>query len=195
MSFKLPSADEFARRIIAVGTDFVGLVETLNNAHWDDPRTTWRDTDKDVWLRSWMRKVPGWTPSAAYCAAFAGVIPAAVLHSAGVPMKTLDQLWFKVWTAHCMTNVNTFDRLKLLCQTPVPGALWLAQHGTSQAGHAGIVQTVHKSQMTTVEGNTNDAGGREGDGIFIKSGSIAGRGKLRTKGFVHPSALLKLIAP
>ena len=64
-------------------------------------------------------------------------------------MDRLQQHWFKVWTAHCMTNAATFDKLKLLCQTPVPGALWLAQHGTSQAGHAGIVSAVHGQTLTS----------------------------------------------
>ncbi len=53
------NSDAFARQIIAVATDFVGLVESKSNAEWDDPRTKWRETDKQVWLRSWMRKVKG----------------------------------------------------------------------------------------------------------------------------------------
>jgi hypothetical protein len=189
----LPSADAMALRVIAVATDFVGLGEVASNAHWDDARTLWPETDKDVWLRTWMQKVPGWKPGAPYCAAFAGAVVAAVLYSARVSMVQLNNSFLDVWTAHCMTNVRHLQRRGLLSAEPVPGALWLARHGTTDSGHAGIVAAVNGRQMSTIEGNTNDAGGREGDGIFTKLLPIKGRGNLITQGFLHPAGVLELI--
>lgn len=188
----LPNAEEFGRAIIALATDFVGLVETQQNARWDHPSTGWRDSDKEVWLRTWMRKVPGWTPGAPYCAAFAGAIPAAVLYAAGLSMNTLKLGWFDGWTAHCVTNYNTFRDLGRISDSPKPGALWLARHGNTSRGHAGIVASMSGGVMTTIEGNTDDAGTREGDGIFLKTLPLRGRGKLRTLGFVNPEDILSL---
>lgn len=183
----------FAQKLIAVATDFVGLTETENNARWDDPRTAWKDTDKEVWLRTWMRKVDGWTPGAPYCAAFVGSVVAATLHGYGVPMAKIETVWLGLWSAHCMTNVARLKARGILSTQPVPGALWLARHGSTQSGHAGLVTATNGRQMGTIEGNTNDAGGREGDGIFIKQLPVSGRGSLKTQGFLHPATILDLL--
>ena len=39
--------------------------------------------------------------------------------------------------------------------------------------HIGIVAKPGKSIITTIEGNTNDAGGREGDGCYEKTRSMS----------------------
>lgn len=186
-------AKEFAQKLIAVATDFVGLGEVVNNARWDDPRTPFKDVDKEVWLRTWMGKVDGWSPGAPYCAAFVGAVVAATLRGYGVPMDRIESVWLKLWSAHCMTNVARLKSKGILSQQPVPGALWLARSGSSQRGHAGLVLTTNGRQMGTIEGNTNDAGGSEGDGIFVKQLPISGRGSLKTQGFLHPSTILDLI--
>ena len=54
-------------------------------------------------------------------------------------------------------------------------------------GHAGIVQRVNKDNFETIEGNTNDAGGREGYIVAEKTrtydwDTING---LRLKGFIY----------
>jgi len=188
---------ELADRIIAIATDFVGLVEREENAHWDDPRTPARDVDKDVWLRTWMEKISGWEPGAPYCVAFDGAVIAASLYQFGAnPERFLSN-----WTAHVMTNVRHLRALGLLSHTPSRGGVWLARHGDSDSGHAGIVADVHHDAIVTIEGNTS-AGPtadpqqqRQGDGIWIRTLSQRGRGDLLTKGFVDPEGILKLAAP
>lgn len=188
----LIDAKAFAQKLLAVASDFQGLGEVVNNEHWDDPRTTFKDVDKDVWLRTWMAKVDGWTPGAPYCAAFVGAVVAATLKGYGVPMERIESVWLKLWCAHCMTNVARLKAKGVLSQVPVPGALWLAQSGNSQRGHAGIVNATNGRQMSTIEGNTNDAGSNEGDGIFAKQLPISGRSSLKTRGFLHPASILDL---
>lgn len=185
-----PTSKELGDKIIAIATDFIGLGEVESNSHWDDPRTKFKDTDKDVWLRSWMRKFQGWTPGAPYCAAFAGACAAAALKGFSLDYEK----FIAAWTAHCMTNVRALSKKKLLSASPVAGSLWLARHGTTDSGHAGIVQQVFGDAMATIEANTNDAGGREGDGIFTKKLPVVGRGKLATQGFLTPASILKLIS-
>ena len=50
----------------------------------------------------------------------------------------------------------------------VPGTLFLLRtSGTT--GHIGIIQEVSGNQLTTIEGNTNDGGSREGVGVFRRT--------------------------
>lgn len=183
---------------IDIATNFVGLREVQNNARWEDAKTPFKDADRETWLRTWMRKVEGWTPGAPYCAAFAGASVAAALYAMGVSMETIEDKFLKVWSAHCMTNARRLKKRGILSAVPVPGALWLAQHGSTDSGHAGVVSTTWQRQMGTIEGNTTDGGSREGggkgDGIFLKQGASKGRGDLITQGFLHPESILKLIA-
>lgn len=187
---------QLTNRIIATATDFVGLVEREENSHWDDPRTPYRDVDKDVWLRTWMEKISGWEPGAPYCVAFDGAVIAASLYQLGVPIAK----FLRNWTAHVMTNARHMHSLGLLSSTPSRGAVWLARHGESDSGHAGIVMDVHGNSMVTIEGNTS-AGPtadpqqqRQGDGIWIRTFPQGGRGDLVTQGFVSVESVLKIAA-
>lgn len=49
---------------------------------------------------------------------------------------------------------------------PAPGAIAIFDHGGGH-GHCGIVQSVG-AQVVNIEGNTNDQGSREGDGVYRK---------------------------
>lgn len=51
---------------------------------------------------------------------------------------------------------------------PERGAIFIIDHGGG-LGHCGIVEEVALDWLRTVEGNTNAAGGREGDGVYQKS--------------------------
>jgi hypothetical protein len=94
-----------------------------------------------------------------------------------------------------MTSVRAFRPLGLLMPTPVTGAIWLARHGNTDNGHAGICTLPHAPNMDTIEANTGGNGTgsqREGDWITHKIRPIVGPGDLRTQGFVHPASILKL---
>ena len=94
-----------------------------------------------------------------------------------------------------------FKALGLVTPTPVPGAIWLAQHGASENGHAGLVTSIARLSPTVspIEANTaldsrDPAKDREGDWITTRAFLAGGRGTLRTLGFVSPAALLKLLS-
>jgi hypothetical protein len=56
----------------------------------------------------------------------------------------------------------------------VPGALFLIR--TSNAtGHMGLIKAVQGNGLTTIEGNTNDSGSRNGIGIFERSTRTIGQ--------------------
>jgi hypothetical protein len=52
-------------------------------------------------------------------------------------------------------------------QVPVPtdGSLFLVDHGAGR-GHVGLVEEVNGDRLTTIEGNTDASGTREGDGVY-----------------------------
>jgi hypothetical protein len=188
-------SDKLGTAMVRRSTDFVGLVETKSNAVWDNPATPQWEKDKSDWLRSWMRKVSGWTPGAPYCVAFDGAIAAACLEELGISSKP----FLSKWTAHVMTNVNMLKKARLHSVSPSVGAVWLAQFGETSSGHAGIV-AITGARITTVEANTvaqavpagNANLQRAGDGIWIRSFPVGGRGKLLTRAFCSPDAILTL---
>ncbi len=53
-----------------------------------------------------------------------------------------------------------------------PGAVFIIDHGAGK-GHAGLVRSVVSGAINTIEGNTNEAGSREGDGVYEKTRTTA----------------------
>jgi hypothetical protein len=176
---------EFAAGLIAHATNYVGLVEIEQNSRWSKPALS-------AALLKLMKRVPWWAPGAAYCAAFDAAVVIETLAAAGLDATP----FLKHWTAHCMTNARKMRELKLLSAAPVKGALWLARHGSTDSGHAGIVTDTSGDSMSTIEGNTSagKAGSqRNGDGIYARVRNVRSNGNLITQGFVHPGAILKII--
>jgi len=58
-----------------------------------------------------------------------------------------------------------------LLQVPSPtvGSIMIMQHADTALGHAGIVRNYGTSTVGTIEGNTNEAGSRQGDGVYSKT--------------------------
>ena len=53
-----------------------------------------------------------------------------------------------------------------------PGAIFIIDHGSGK-GHAGLVTRVVSGKIETIEGNTNQIGSREGDGVYEQTRVIA----------------------
>lgn len=193
----LLTADTLALAILAHGRRFVGLKEVKPNAEWDNPATPGPDTELVQELRRRMRAAP-WEPKWAYCAAFAEAIIVAGLEQCGAPPEQI-QRFAAVMSPHCMTSFRAFKELGLIHDTPTAGSLWLAQHGTTDQGHAGLViRTEDTSRMMTIEANTSSdpnasgAQNREGDWITQRIRNRTGAGDLHTRGFVRPASILRL---
>lgn len=53
-----------------------------------------------------------------------------------------------------------------------PGQIFIMDHGNGK-GHTGLVKRVSGNLITTIEGNTNGAGVREGDGVYTKQRRVS----------------------
>ena len=187
-------ADKLARLIIAEARRYCGLREVKPNASWDNPSTPGPDTALVAELRAGMRQSP-WEDGWAYCAAFAEHIIAAALLKWGATPAQIAK-WHATMSPHCMTAVRAFRGINLLATFPVPGALWLARHGSTDNGHAGLIVFPKGGMMDTIEANTSSGQSgsqRDGDWITTRLRPMVGVGDLRSQGFVHPSSILRLI--
>jgi len=184
--------DQLATAIIREASRFIGLREVRPNADWNNPSTPGPDSVLVNELRAMMRPSP-WQPGWAYCAAFVeGIVVRA--------LKEHASKFAALFGPHCMTNVRAFKQRKMLNPLPVPGAIWLARHGETDQGHAGIVTTTGTltRSMATIEANTSldpstPSQEREGDWITTRMRKINGAGSLVTQGFIHPGHLIQLI--
>lgn len=192
------NADQLATATLRHASRFLGLREIRPNADWDLPSTPGPDKALAEELRALMRPSP-WKEGWAYCAAYCEGVVLAALRALGASAAQLKR-WQDTMTPHCVTSARNFRKLGLLSAVPTPGAIWLAQHGSTTNGHAGLVTSVRGVSMATIEANTSldkttPEKDREGDWITTRLGFVKGRGALQTLGFVHPEAILKLIGP
>ena len=68
---------------------------------------------------------------------------------------------------------------------PTPGVIFGIDHGGG-LGHCGIVLDVDGVKLATIEGNTNEAGSREGNAVVVKQRNVLEC----TLGFLDPGLLL-----
>lgn len=74
---------------------------------------------------------------------------------------------------------------------PAVGDIFLIDHGRGK-GHCGLVERLEDAVMWTIEGNTNLAGGREGDGVYRRTRKYdeINLGYLRFSGYAKPKGLV-----
>lgn len=186
------NAEALGHEIIRQASRFIGLREVRPNADWDNPKTPQRDAALADELRLLMRPAP-WEPGWAYCAAFCEGVVTEALRALGVSPAAFA----RVMTPHCVTSAANFKARGLLTSEPEAGAIWLARHGSTSNGHAGIFTARRGTSMATIEANTSldpdtPEKDREGDWITTRLSYLKGRGSLATLGFINPSAILKL---
>lgn len=68
---------------------------------------------------------------------------------------------------------------ELRVSEPQPGDIFIMDFGKGQ-GHTGIVESVEKDKVFTIEGNTNNDGSREGYGVFRRQ-----RARSTIKGYLR----------
>jgi len=120
----------------------------------------------------------------------------------------IKMVFRKLFTGELLDAVNlqfnasakqTFDRVKkagvfATGTVPEPGAIVIWLHGNGPAGHEGMVVSVNfkTNTMTTIEGNTNDAGNREGEVVAKKPRTITrpfNPKGLNVYGYIYPRLL------
>jgi hypothetical protein len=177
---------------------FLHLKEVVSNQRWDNPLTPSPEKALSDYLVAAMKEA-GWPPGAPYCAAFAEAMVVLALRNLGADTALVNR-FRGLMTPHCVTSFNNFNRLNLIESKPSSGAIWLARHGNTDSGHAGLVTSDYaysSTRMATIEGNTSaefitDDKERQGDGIYARTRTVQ-NGKLKTLGFISPVSVLSLV--
>jgi hypothetical protein len=101
----------------------------------------------------------------------------------------------KLFSASATATYRQFDVDKTfpVSKTPSIGAVAIWRYGNGWQGHGGIVVSFTNTKVTTVDGNTNDKGGREGYIVAEKTRGLNEPYKakgLNLVGFIHPKDLV-----
>lgn len=181
-------SETFGAKIVAYAVAQIGQQEipNTNNAGFLDKK-----------FEAAMREV-GWSPGQAWCALFSERCWVTAYQGQNNQLSIID----KMFSASAVTTFRNFDaHAKALLSVnrqpyfavsrePVPGAVVIWRHGVGGwQGHAGIVESADGGWMRTIEGNTNDRGGREGYIVARKNRPIdfsPKEGRLNLLGFILP---------
>jgi len=110
-------------------------------------------------------KYAGGQPGDPWCAAFVYY----------VGHKMLGVAWPLPKTLSCDELLAYAIKHEFLVDVPYPGCLFLVMKSSTDATHVGFVDTLlPNNRFTTVEGNSNDRGIRDGDGTVSNVRDING---------------------
>ena len=126
------------------------------------------------------QKTVGLSPGSPWCAAF---VSWCILTAKGLTVAPLwcsgsaITIWHRGTRRMLPEGFTTPEKADFRAKVR-PGMIWVrakdgagavsARKGTWVQGHTGIVVAVDDEGFHTVEGNTNGAGSREGDGVYSK---------------------------
>ena len=141
--------DQLIQLVLAEAHRYLGVTET--------PRGSNRGICVDYWIRECGLDPTQGLP---WCAAFVGQVGRQALGAAWPAPRTASVVQLTLWA----------QRVPDVWQsTPAVGdlfALWESGLTPPRYGHTGFVTGVEGGKITTLEGNTNGGGGREGYGVF-----------------------------
>jgi hypothetical protein len=149
-------------QLVATATTQVGVKETKGNR---GPK-----------IKEYLNIV-GLGEGYAWCAGFVCWCVAKTSQAANVVVK----LQFSAGVL-AMWNKNK----ELRVADPLPGDIFIMKFSNG-LGHTGIVTGVTATEINTIEGNTNDGGSREGDGVYKRK-----RLRKTIHGYLRPFLLLLL---
>jgi hypothetical protein len=133
-----------AHDVIRILVDQVGYHEGFSDGHWNNDQ-------------KFSKEVPGleWSNRQAWCDTF-------VVWGA---FKAGDKTIVPVY-AGCSLSVATYKQWNRFSFYPATGAQVF--FGPGGSSHTGLVTKWDSTHIWTVEGNTNDSGSSEGDGVYEK---------------------------
>lgn len=134
-----------AQNVIDIARDEVGYHEGRSNGSWNNHQ-------------KYSPAVPGleWSQDQAWCHTFVSW----VFQQAGI--SNLAPV-----TASCPEGVDWFENRGHFSDYPAVGAV--VYYGPGGGTHTGVVTSYTDDTIYTVEGNTNDNGSAEGDGVYRKA--------------------------
>ena len=151
-----PPKSEMIKNVLKIAAEQIGVME--------DPVGTNSGPEVDEYL-----ECVGLGPGFSWCAAFVYWVYNEACKKSGSKncvFKTAGVLshWNNS-TGKRITSQNAFADPSLV----KPGQVFIMSYGGG-LGHTGIVEKVNGGFLTTIEGNTNDGGSREGIGVFRRTG-------------------------
>lgn len=174
--------EDLRQKITDIALSFIGEQEIRGNKGFKNDR-----------FEKLMEDV-GWQMGQSWCAYFCEMVWKLAyeeINPEQIPL--LDDL-FSAGAVATYNNFNDSD-LFLVNKTPAEGAVVIWQNykdlKPTWMGHAGIVINYSGKNISTVEGNTNASGGREGIEVALKirSLSFVKKNGLVLKGFIHPTII------
>lgn len=163
-------------KIVATARGYIGQTETANNKAFTSP--------------AFQKKLEavGWITGQAWCAYTGELIWTEATDD--IATKKLITKYFSASATATFKNFDLAPEFET-GQVPKVGALVIWRHGAGWQGHLGVVVEVgaDKIAFKAVEGNTNNAGGREGVVVALKPRKIKEPYKpigLNLVGFVYP---------
>lgn len=164
-------------KIVETARKYIGQTEVPGNMGFNDKV-----------FQNKMEEV-GFVKGHAWCAYFAELVWKEAYTALGMMaiVKDLDEL-FSASATNTYANMKAYPG-SVAGKLPVPGSLAVWKYGQGWQGHIGIVTDVTDTTFNSVEGNTNDKGGREGYIVWehtrqrIFTNNTSG---LNLIGFIHP---------
>jgi hypothetical protein len=176
-------------RIIFEASRFLGLTELVENRKWDLLATPGHDAIADELVR--ILTVAGWQPSWPYCIAFIE----AVWRNAYADAPNLQLAIAQILTPHCLRSWRNAIERGWTSVRPIRGAIGIMRNGSTDHGHAFLVESIGDGFVRTIEANTSPNSGtaeadRNGDGIYRKKRqlSFTPTAGLYLLGFILPPA-------
>tara|TARA_R110002153_G_scaffold189041_4_gene341891 strand:+ start:5293 stop:5976 length:684 start_codon:yes stop_codon:yes gene_type:complete len=160
-----------------VAEKYIGQTEIKGNMGFTNP--SFEKTMKSV----------GWKVSYQWCALFAELVWFESFQGNEKMLKIIKDCF----SASAFKTFLNFEKIGRTSKTPEVGSvvIWRqVKRGVPQwTGHAGIVTEIHKDYFVSIEGNTNDAGGREGYIVATKKRKYSFKvfNGLELVGFINPT--------
>ena len=132
-------------KVVSVAELFVGWVREATNAN-DGP-----------WVEA-IQRTTGNRRGDAWCASFVNFV-LQIAYAGKNPLPA---------TASCDVILEFGRKHNRIVETPEPGDIFLVMRNPNDAVHTGIVTRVTDTTVHTIEGNTNNGGGREGWGVLAR---------------------------
>lgn len=106
-----------------------------------------------------VQRATGNGPPDPWCASYVSLIGALATHGQ----------WPLPMTASCDVILQHAIKHGLIVKEPAPADLFLVLKSPSDAIHVGFVTSVTPTEIGTIEGNSNNEGGREGYGVVRRT--------------------------
>lgn len=139
--------------------EFVNLLKSQVGYHEGQTNGVWNNIQK------YSEQTPGfaWSDGQPWCATF---------EAWGAHQQGLDGIW--PMTASCSNAVTWWQNQGRWSDYPVLGGpMYMGPGGST---HTGVVYAYDSNNIYTVEGNSNDNGSAEGDGVYLRTRPRQGSG-------------------